>query len=403
MRVNYNVSAIIAQNALSNNDKKVNDSLGRLSSGLKIVGAKDNPSGLAMARRMNAQIKSMQKANDSANDGINIIKTADGVLSEVHDMLQRMNELATRAATDTLQSVDREYIQEEISHLKSEIQRISDTTQFNGQNLLDGTFDQRGYAVMKSTGATDPAIKVATFTEEMPRGKFTVEGLKLKLNNDPEVAVRNTAYDDKAKMIDPDTVSPATDIKIMDYSKSPAEAVIDGADGNVTVEVKGDQVTISDSAGRSITLQIDKDLNAGDDIEVELTDIGALTVQIGPNEGQTLDVKIPAVNLTNLGIRFTDCSTAEWAREAIDDVKGALDFVSRLRSSLGAYQNRMEHTVSSLDVNEENLTSAYSRIMDVDMAEEMTEYSTTQVLTQAGISMLAQANQRPSDLLQLLQ
>ncbi|MBQ3789924.1 MAG: flagellin, partial [Lachnospiraceae bacterium] len=135
MRINYNVSAMIAQNELSNNDKKVNTSMGRLSSGLKIVNAKDNPSGLAMSRRMNAQIKSMQKANDSANDGINIIKTIDGVLGEIHEMLQRMNELSVRAANGTMQTVDREYIQDEIRGLQQEIQRVSDTTQFNGQNL----------------------------------------------------------------------------------------------------------------------------------------------------------------------------------------------------------------------------------------------------------------------------
>ncbi len=396
MRVNYNVSAMVAQNALANNDKRVNDSLGRLSSGLKIVGAKDNPSGLAMSRRMNAQIKSMQKANDSSNDGINIIRTADGVLGEIHEMLQRMNELAVRASTATLQDVDRQYIQDEISNLKQEIQRVSDTTQFNGQNLLDGTFDRRGYAVAGGM-QTDPAIKVATFSEQMETGKITIHGFSISERTG--VDLRNGAFDDNAHQLNPDSLPADLSTITIKYDDSGADVF----KSDMSVEVKGDQVTFKDSTGKSLTMQFDRSINASEFIGVEITDIGALTMQIGANEGQTLDIKIPAVNLTNLGIRFTDVTTEKWAKEAIGEIEGAIDFLTRLRSNLGAYQNRLEHTVSNLDVNEENLTAAYSRIVDVDMAKEMTEYSTMQVLTQSGISMLAQANQRPSELLQLLQ
>ncbi len=399
MRINYNVSAMIAQNELSNNDKKVNTSMGRLSSGLKIVNAKDNPSGLAMSRRMNAQIKSMQKANDSASDGINIIKTADGVLSEIHEMLQRMNELTVRAATGTLQTVDREYIQDEIDAMKQEIQRISDTTQFNGQNLLDGTFDPRGYALVDNGTQTDPDIKVATFSEEMLVGRYCITKLAIALDDDAEK--KNLAYDDGGKKLDASTLD-YSNLKVESYPSGDV-VIFDASNGDVSVDVRGNQVTIKDGTGKSVTLQVDREWKLDEHIDVELTDVGALTVQVGANEGQTLDIRIPAINLNNLGIRFTDCTRQEWAQEAIGEVKGALDFVTRLRSSLGAYQNRMEHTVANLDVNEENMTAAYSRLMDVDMAEEMTEYSTLQVLTQSGISMLAQANQRPSDLLQLLQ
>ncbi|MCR4764009.1 MAG: flagellin [Lachnospiraceae bacterium] len=397
MRVNYNVSAMIAQNALAGNDKRVNDSMGRLSSGLKIVNAKDNPSGLAMSRRMNAQIKSMQKANASTNDGINIIKTADGVLSEIHEMLQRMNELSVRAANGTLQDVDREYIQDEISNLKDEIQRISDTTQFNGQNLLDGTFDKRGY-VTRMDGTTDPKLKVATFSEEMPTGKYRLAGLKVDVMQDVEK--KNGAYLDDAVMLDPSTLDYSA-FSLVDESTTPPRTVMDATTTDLTATVKGDQVTIKDGSGKSITLQIDRNFN--ESVQLELTDIGPLTMQVGANEGQVIDIKIPAISLNNLGIRFTDVSNITWAQEAIAEVKGAIDFVTRLRSDLGAFQNRMEHTVTGLDINEENMTAAYSRIMDADMAEEMTEYSTMQVLTQAGISMLSQANQRPSELLQLLQ
>ena len=397
MRVNYNVSAMIAQNSLANSDKRVNESMGRLSSGLKIVNAKDNPSGLAMSRRMNSQIKNMQKANGSANDGINIIKTADGVLSEIHEMLQRMNELTVRASTGTLQETDRIDIQDEISNLKDEIQRIASTTQFNGQNLLDGTFDQRGY-VTKMDGTTDPALKVATFSEQTPTGKFRLSGLKINVMQDVEK--KNGAYLDNAVLLDPSTLDFSA-FSLVDESTTPPKTIMDATTTDLTASVKGDEVTIEDGSGKSITLQIDRDFD--ESIQLELTDIGPLTMQVGANEGQTIDIKIPAISLNNLGIRFTDVTKPEWAQQAISEVKGAIDFVTRLRSSLGAYQNRLEHTVSNLDVNEENMTAAYSRIMDADMAQEMTEYSTVQVLTQSGISMLAQANQRPSDLLQLLQ
>ena len=138
-------------------------------------------------------------------------------------------------------------------------------------------------------------------------------------------------------------------------------------------------------------------------LELNITGIGAMTMQTGAREGQVLDIRIPTVSLEELGIKNLDMSTPETALEAIDDVAGAIQYISEVRSRLGAYQNRLEHTISNLDITNENMTAAYSRIMDVDMAEEMTEYTTVQVITQASMSMLAQANERPAQVLQLLQ
>lgn len=145
MRINYNASAMRANNSLNIADRRVSKSMEKLSSGLKVNSAKDNPSGYAIARRMNAQIEGISVATQNANTGINIIETADGALSEVHDMLQRMNELAVKGATGTLTTTDRETLNQELTQLKEEVVRVAEDTEFNGQPILDGSFDLKGY------------------------------------------------------------------------------------------------------------------------------------------------------------------------------------------------------------------------------------------------------------------
>ncbi|MBR5969234.1 MAG: flagellin [Lachnospiraceae bacterium] len=408
MKVNYNAQAIIANNKLQVNDNKLSESIGRLSTGLKIKNAKDNPSGLAMARRMNAQIQSMQVAGDSTKDGINIIKTADGVLGEIHGILQRMNELAVKGSTDTITASDRDYIESEFQALKDEIQRIAKTTEFNGQTLLDGTFDYRGYATtggnitgttaegnrrLDGSGKTDPDIRVASYSDSMAGKQYRLQGLDIKYNE--------------------------TEKQLYGIGTGSTVTVHDVAnDVDLTMRVKqvdGDLVKLEDSEGRELSVSIRKDCN--ETIDLDLTDIGPMSIQIGANEGQLLDVRIPAINLTSMGLFGTSlksslnnyASTEEYlleseaSRKALDSVKEALAYVSTLRASLGAYQNRLEHTDTNLDSTSENMTASYSQIMDVDMAEEMTTYSTQQVLSQAGVSVLAQANERASLALQLLQ
>ena len=382
MKVNYNVSAMIANNALNTNDSKLSDSLEKLSSGMKIANAKDNPSGLAMARRMNAQIESLKTADDSTNDGISIVETADGVLSEVQDMVQRMNELAVKSANGTLTSSDRSVIQDEVAQLKDEITRVSKTTQFNGQNILDGSFDLKGYATIG--GATDSALKVSTYSDQVTSGTTTVSGL-------------NCTYDSTTNTV---KLGDTSGLKVQTPDRRPETAY---NASELTVTSSGDIITLSAADGMSIQLKADKSLDGTKEIDLELTGKGAMSVQVGANEGQTLDMRIPTLSLSNMGLANTDVTTQDGATSALNEISDALQYISQARSRLGAYQNRLEHTDSSLDVTNENMTSAYSRIMDVDMAEEMTVYSTQQVLSQAGTSMLAQANKRPSEVLQLLQ
>lgn len=380
MRVNYNVSAMLTNNALANNDNALSASLERLSTGLKINHAKDNPAGLAMAKRMNAQLKGLGTANDNAGDGISVINIADGAMNEVSAMLQRINELTVKAATGTTTDGDREIIQEEIAQLKEEIERVKDTTQFNGQNLLDGTFNVKGYT-------DDDYIKVSTFSEKTPAGIYTIDSITFADELDAEG--------------NPTGNKEVTAITLGGDFPAGVVPVPDGV--NETVAENG-FVTIKGSNGFELQL----DLNDAPDgtvtnMKVQVTDIGPMRLQIGANEGQVLPVEIPPVSLRNMGIENIDVSTQEGAKNALGRMDGAINFVSRVRGKLGAYQNRLESTVNSLDVSEESMTAAYSRLMDVDMAEEMTQYTTNQVLTQAGTSMLAQANERPSQVLQLLQ
>ena len=390
MKVNYNVSAMIANNALHRNDTLLSESLERLSSGLKIAHAKDNPSGLAMSRRMNAQIEGLGVAKNDANDAISIVQVADGSLAEIHDVLQRMNELAIKASTDTLTEDDRAIIQSEISQLKDEVNRMANTTQFNGQPILDGSFDLRGYATVGDNifdSVTDPNIKMLSYSDVMDEGQYQIKGIDVSFAH----AIGDTGVDKK-------------EIFLENGCENKIKITKDGKDympNGMQVQVNENILTLSDITGKKVQIEINENFRGT--VNLDLTTNGSMKMQVGANEGQTIDIRIPKVDITTLGIYNLDLSNGKGAREGIDSIKGAINTISSIRSRLGAYQNRLEHTTANLDTTVENMTAAYSRIMDVDMAEEMTVYSTYQVLTQAGTSMMAQANERPSQVLQLLQ
>lgn len=416
MIINYNVSSMIANNALARNDLVLSKSLERLSSGYKINHAKDNAAGLAMSRRMNAQLRGLSTAGDNANDGISIVEIADGAMSEVHDILQRMNELAVKSCNGTLSDHDRASIDEEIQALKEEIERIGETTQFNGQNLLDGSFDLKGYS-------STQAVSVDYYSEGIKYGIYDIGNLDVTYE---------ATMDEKGNI----TELNLKEAKLLDTAGAESKVIKDPNGKEIYIEsitCEYDEVTIvaKDGFELKLTVNLDaanveemldpatndpmkdpvsgkplyqpKDADKITDLTLDLTGIGSMTLQIGANEDQTLELRMPPITMKNLGISHTDVLTEESSKNAIDEIAGAISFVSSIRSSLGAYQNRLEHTVTNLDVTSENMTSAYSRIMDVDMATEMTKYSSYQVISQAATSMLAQANERPSQVLQLLQ
>ncbi len=378
MRINYNVSAMISNNALRNSDNLLTQSLQRLSSGMKINSAKDNPAGLAMAKRMNAQLEGLSVAKTNAGDGVSIIETADGAMTEISEMIQRLNELAVKSANGLNDDKDRDVIQQEVDQLTEEITRVADVTEFNGQKLLNGEFSLKGYT-------NDLDIKVKSYSTDIATKVYNIDKIHVE----------------KEMLNGKETGEYTVEIDCLKDSDS------DFPQG-ATASIKDKLITIQGVNGFEMVLDLtgmDFDMAPFDieNLEINATGIGAMRLQIGANEGQVLGVVIPEISLRDMGIEDLDVSTKDSATEAIDRIDGALQYVSSVRGQLGAYQNRLESTINSLDITSENMTAAYSRIMDVDMAEEMTNYTTYQVLTQAGTSMLAQANERPSQVLQLLQ
>ncbi|GAV26147.1 flagellin domain protein [Carboxydothermus islandicus] len=269
LRINNNIEALNAWRALNNTSTALQKSMEKLSSGLRINRAGDDAAGLAISEKLRGQIRGLNQAVRNAQDGISLIQTAEGGLNEIHNILQRMRELAVQAGNDTLTDEDRNAIGQEMKELLSEIDRIQNTTEFNTQPLLDGTFNSK-------------------------------------------------------------------------------------------------------------------------------------LLQIGANDGQVITISISDVSTAALsldGITVNDATAASQAICAIDD---AIEYVSSLRAYLGALQNRLEHTIANLSTAAENLTASESRIRDVDMAQEMMNFTKNQILQQAGVAILAQANQAPQAVLQLL-
>lgn len=366
MKVNSNMQAMIASNILKNNESRFSASTEKMSSGYRINSAKDSPSGMAITNRMNAQLKSLEKSNQNAHNAVSVIQTAEGSLSEIQNMVQRMNELAIKSANGSNTSEDRKAIQTEVEQLCREIERIAKDTDYNTQNLLAGDQSLKGYT-------SNAAVDVASYNDKLPADK-TGTKYALKLTSDGENITVDAA---NCKGFDPN--------------------------GKFTVE-EG-TVTYKTPDGAELIVECDAQaLGAGTfDVDLDLRGIGGMKIQVGTQEGQEIKIIIPEISLRNMNIDDIDVSTQESAKKAIDKCVDALSYISSARSKLGAYQNRFEATISSLDEIEENLTNSYSTIKDIDMAEEMVNYTTLQVLTQAGTTMLTQANEMPQMALQLLQ
>lgn len=374
MKVNSNVQAMFAQSILSANEEKMAKSTQKMSSGYKLNRAMDNPAGMAITNRMRAQLSSLERATKNSKNAINAIQTAEGALSEIESMLQRMNELSIQGSNGTMSSSDRLAIQEEVDQLVSEINRISKNTTYNSQNLLDGTQDLKAFSGLSKD------ISVRNYNELMDVGKYKIsvgaDGLVTSLTKDG--ATIDIAAQEVVKFADKDGNTTGYSTKI--HTANGAE---------LTFETKGD--------------------SGATNVELDITGYGGMKIQVGAEEGQEIQVVIPEVSLRTLnfvdldGNRTLDLRTEEGATKAISQIASAIDYVSAARSKLGAYQNRIENTVTNLDVTTENLTESYSTIKDIDMAEGMVEYTTLQVLIQAGTSMVAQANEQPQQALQLLQ
>ena len=570
MKINHNISALKANVQLNKNDGAMSKSLEKLTSGFKINHASDDPAGMAISRKMKAQIRGLEKASSNAADGISVIQTAEGALEEVSSCLQRMNELAVQAANGTYTTDDRNAIQLEIDQLNEEIQRISDTTEFNTKKLLDGSVDRKSYtdsldvkiiAIADEVAASDkyhitveedprqavvlgqsmePDIKLAdnifdidpNDKDKKQEAAITVNGQTILIN---ETDTYNSVYEklrDLCSSIDincfvtdmknsvdvngnpikdanGDQVIEPYDYKPENYESAgyqigkigeypiddtgaivsnrqqalvfvselygsnqqvtvtcndkdiakklgiytkldPNGEVLDnsttlegkGVDAKVkvnsnvaenafaetaTVFSDGEVVRITDNSGFEIKFEVApnttgtvfKDTQGGNndkgklptigtqgkdkDVRLTVLEAGEMSLHIGANAYQTMKVTIPAVTPKTLGVNIVNIRTKEGAEKAIDIIGDAIVNLSTTRAKLGAYENRLEHAISNLDTTNENMTESLSRIEDTDMAKEMANYTQYSVLVQAGTSMLAQANERPQNILSLLQ
>ncbi len=414
MVVRSNVMAINAFRQLGANNNQVSKSLEKLSSGFRINRAGDDASGLAISEKMKAQIKGLETASSNSQDGISLIQTAEGALTEVHDMLNRMVELSGKAANGTMDAnVDRQSLQKEVDALKSEIDRIAQGTNFNGIKLLDGSLGA-GVTVKAGTAGTGNATTAGTAgTATETVLDFTKMAGNFSAGS--SVTVNGTTYEFVAKA--GDTLQTAG-----------AKEVVIGADKDASVTALADKIkadkddavvaTATAAAGKlTIKSAAPKGADgagalAGDAYaapEVKTTGIG-LTLQIGDTADAYNKITVSVADMSTKGLKIDDLDVSDQDKAAaalskLRDLSGggAINAVSTTRADLGALQNRLEHTISNLDVAAENMTNANSRIRDTDMAKQMMEYTKMNVLTQAAQAMLAQANQQPQSVLQLLQ
>jgi flagellin len=425
--INHNLSSMNALHFLNANNVALQDALAKLSSGKRINGAADDAAGLAISEKMKGQIDGLNQASRNAQDGISLIQTAEGALNETHSILQRMRDLAVQAANDTNTNDDRAQIQKEIDQLSQELSRIGNTTQFNTKNLLDGSFngtfqiganqdqnisfnigDMRGFALGMAGSVVDKQALSGTYAaggslNEIADGTYTVIQVGASAWN--LVDANNKVV---ATSSDGQIFKTADNSDSIDFSTDLGSGKIhDGA--TVTITTSGGSTTVK----------------ADDIADNQGLQAGVYTY----NNGQLLDSNGHVVAVSSDNMTFTDptdssktlftlnkalsagdsvtvgginVSTQSAANSAVTAIDKAIQTVSTERAKLGAYQNRLEHTINNLSTASENLTAASSRITDVDMAQEMAEFTKENVLAQAAVSMLAQANQQPQMVLKLL-
>lgn len=505
MRINTNIAALRASNSLNKSNNSLTKSLERLSSGYRINRAADDAAGLAISQKMRTQIAGLDQADRNSSDGISLIQTAEGALVEVQSMAQRIRELSVQAANGTNTDEDRASIQAEIDELTDEIQRISETTEFNTLSLLDGSCDRKSFSNEPAVSllSTSSSVAVGSYTLTVTQdarqavlygatigslatnavtadqaGVININGIDVKIEEGDtidevysklregceKVNVNVFSTNDAAPDMTNGTADTAFYVpselsatsKLVFVSKEygsdeeisincsntklanllgfgTGEVTASGYDveakleygsesynKTATVSTKGNTITVTDQNNFEMVMEAErlgstfKDANVNGvdasntpttinkNVTVTVLSAGSLKLQVGANEGQTVEIAIQKIDPKTLGIDNLNVNTSEGAQKAITLCDTAIAKISEVRSKLGAYQNRLEHTVNNLGVASENMTEALSRIQDTDMASEMATYTQNNVLVQAGTSMLAQANQLPQQILSLL-
>ena len=410
MRIQHNIMAMNAYRNYANNTSALSKNLEKLSSGYKINRAGDDAAGLAISEKMRAQITGLDKAQDNAKDGISLVQTAEGALTEVHDMLNRMYELAEQSANGTFEDgTDRKQLQKEVNQLKSEINRIADSANFNGIKLLDGSMSANATTKLTSTATNSKAgvdLNIVADSVYDATGKRTELDFSLSVTTTANSA--GVSVDENGTVLitvmgkDADGIS-AEEIQAMLAKAKAANSKVSedimNAVRDATVTGKG---IVAPKSATNAT---------------KWTDVATVTRTTTANKGESLvlqigdtsdrfnqlrvgikDCHVDALGLTDMKIGDQDS-----AAKALDKIKSAINYVSDVRGTLGATQNRLDHTINNLSVMQENIQDAESTIRDTDVADEMMAYTKNNILIQSAQAMLAQANQVPQGVLQLLQ
>lgn len=391
--VQHNITALNANRQLGVTSSAQAKSTEKLSSGYRINRAGDDAAGLTISEKMRSQIRGLDKASTNAQDGISLIQSAEGALNEAHSILQRMNELAVQGANDTNQNIDRDAINEELKALTEELDRIAETTQFNKQNLLDGSFKDKSLQIGANAGQSLGISIEAMNADAIGLGKESIttnsQVTKLEYNG------ISVAYNSASKL-SKNAATLLSNVK-KDLSSNFVSANVEirwtGSKQEYVVKFGGTSAAVSTFSKAKATYTSKAKIKASQDI---LTNNKFNTEVSTWKSFGNLSNGMPI----QYGARVDDKNIAN---NTISKVQQAINKVSEQRSALGALQNRLEHTVANLDTVSENTSAAESRIRDTDMAKEMVNYSKNNILAQAGQSMLAQANQSTQGVLSLLQ
>ena len=408
MIINHNLAALNTHRQLGSANKAQAGNMEKLSSGLRINRAGDDAAGLAISEKMRGQIRGLDQASRNAQDGISLIQTAEGALNETHAILQRMRELAVQSANDTNTEQDRKNLQDEVDQLTKELDRISNTTEFNTKKLLDGSMGttvttaeanvntnkalasgvSSDTTLVSLTNAANAELKITS--GDTIEVSYVVNG---ELKSDTvEVGTSTTLGAVLGKIAGSATYSTTDGISLEATAKGFAGAV-----HGITITVRDADGVVNNKATNALSSFTEttaaKNIRAG----------GKATFHIGANTGQNMELSIEDMSSAALGVKNIKIGEQVEADVAIKVIDSAIQKVSAERSKLGATQNRLDHTINNLGASSENLTAAESRIRDVDMAKEIMEQTKNSILTQAAQAMLAQANQQPQGVLQLLQ
>jgi flagellin len=452
MIINHNIAALNTYNKLSSNSSIGNKALEKLSSGLRINRAGDDAAGLAISEKMRGQIRGLDQAGRNAQDGISMIQTAEGALNETHSILQRMRELAVQSATGTNTEADRAEIQKEIDQLATEITRISTDTEFNTKKLLNGDmgktytasvldFQPQGFQItgsdittgtytltMTSAGTDTFVTSGSSLNGAVDQDTFSVTaGAHISYGN---YHLEVTDYDDVANtatftLTGPDgtktTISGASTVSDLDIGGLTIDLGTDNITqaGAINIALSANGMDIDLSGAKTVSnapfnysggtlniggfeFEVKTNYVAGTNaFTIAVTD-HAVKFQIGANANQNTSLSINDMSATALGVDGLVVTNHAGANAAISTIDEAITRVSAERSKLGAMQNRLEHTINNLGTTSENLSASESRVRDVDMAKEMMNFTKMNILSQAATAMLAQANQQPQNVLQLL-